>query len=608
MVKERIPLEELARLPNFAAVTPSWSADRIAFYWDKTGRFELYVMDLQTRQVRQLTDGQAPRQLRAGFVWTRDDREIIFAKDHQGDEQNNLFKLELATGRVVQMNHDPKTQEYAGEVHPDNRRMAVMSNRAGQMNVFVLELASENHEWKQLTRFKAPAFAGRWSPDGRWLALASNESPNLKNQDGYLVRDDGSEVRKVFSVREGSQDQIADWHPDGVHVAVTSDASGNNRPGILNLETGEVRWLGPGTDQADEYAGSFSKSGEWLVTLRNQDASIFPVLYRVATGEERTLRLPGGMAFGTSFVLDDSKLLITHSSARRRPELLLYDLQTDAYEVLLPAEYGSIDPAVFVDDEYVRYPTFDGQQVPAILYRPRDVAPGARLPALVIVHGGPTAQFFRGFDPYAQFLADRGYVILQPNIRGSTGYGTAWRDANLKDWGGGDLEDVVAGANYLKSLPYVDPERVGIFGGSFGGFMSFIAVTKRPDVFKVGVPWVGISDLHLLYEEDMEHFKYYLRQQMGDPEKDYALWRDRSAVEFAHQLTAKLLIVHGTNDPRCPISQARVFRDRLLQLGKREGEDFEYHEFGDEGHGPGGDIQGKIRTYRLLADFLERRL
>ena len=141
---------------------------------------------------------------------------------------------------------------------------------------------------------------------------------------------------------------------------------------------------------------------------------------------------------------------------------------------------------------------------------------------------------------------------MQPNIRGSTGYGVLWRDANIKDWGGGDLEDVAAGAEYLKTLPFVDSQRIGIFGGSFGGFMSFLAVVKKPDLFKVGVPWIGITDLHTLFEEDMEHFKYYFRQQMGDPEKDYDLWRDRSAVTHADKLRAKLLILHGANDPRCP--------------------------------------------------------
>ncbi len=278
--KGRIPLEELASLPTFSFVTPSYSGDKIAFFWDKTGRFELYSMDLHTLEVRQLTDGQAPKGLRAGFVWTRDDAALIYARDRDGDEQNNLFFLDLETGRVEQLNDEPNTQEYAGQVHPDNARLAVMSNRGGQMNLYTLDL--ETREWVQLTDFKAPAFAGKWSKDGGWLAFASNESPDLNNRDGYLVRGDGGEVKRILRVREGSQDALADWHPDGRRLAVTSDAGGTNRPGILDLETGETRWLGE--EGVDEHASEFSKGGEWLVTIRNRDAALMPVLYRVETG------------------------------------------------------------------------------------------------------------------------------------------------------------------------------------------------------------------------------------------------------------------------------------------------------------------------------------
>lgn len=605
MHTSRIPLQELASLPTFAGITPSHRGDQIAFYWDKTGRFELYLMDLRTRQVRQITDGQAPRGLRAGFVWTRDDAAIIYARDLDGDEQHNLHRVDLATRTFTQLTHDAHTQNVAAEVAPDNASLAVMSNRAGQMNVFALSLRTG--EWTQLTHFRFPAYAGKWSPDGQWLAVGSNDSEDLMNSDGYLVQADGSALKKVLSVQTGSQDALNDWHPDGQRLAVTSDAGGAHRPGVLDLKSGEVRWFGhPGIE---EHAQSFSRYGEWLAVLRSQDSSVMPILYRVSNGEERRLNLPPGLAMGSDFVLDDTKLLVQHTAADRRAELLLYDLVADTYETLLPAEYGSIDPAIFVTDEYLRYPAGDGQEVPAILYKPRGARAGDRLPALVCVHGGPTGQWFRGFDPYAQFLVDRGFVVLEPNVRGSTGYGTQWRDANIKDWGGGDLEDVAAGADFLKTLDYVDPDRIGIFGGSYGGYMSFMAVVKKPDHFKVGIPMVGISDLHALYNESMEHFKYYLHQQMGDPDQDHDLWRDRSAVTHVANLKAKLLILHGLNDPRCPVSQARLFRDHMLALGKHEGPhaDFEYHEF-NEGHGPGGDVQGKIRNYRLLVDFIERRL
>lgn len=601
------PIEKLASLPKVIMPKLSHAGDKVAFYWDKTGRFELYVMDLASRDIQKITDGQAPKGIRTGFVWTRDDQHIIFGKDNDGDELNNLYRLELATGETTQLT-EGKSQEHAGEVHPDNSHLTVMSNKDGQMNIYRYNFADASLH--KLTDFSAPAFAGRWNKDGTWLAFDANESDNFKNTDGYIMKADGSEMQKRFSCEEGSSDGIVDWHPDGVHVAVASDHEGNERAGILNLESDEVRWFGEAG--RNEYAGSFSKDGRWLACIRNENSAFMPVLYNVATGEARELNLPAGLAAGTQFALNDSKLLVQHTASNRRQELLMYDLETDSYEVLLEADYGDIDPARFVADEHIWYESFDGQNVPALLHKPEEASAENPCPAVVIVHGGPTAQFFRAFNMQAQFLASCGYVILSPNIRGSTGYGTTWRDANIKDWGGGDLEDVAAGANYLKDLPYVDAERVAVMGGSFGGFMSFLISVKKPELFKLAVPIVGISDLHMLYEDDMEHFKYYFKQQMGDPEENHALWRDRSAIEFADKLQAKMLMMHGTNDPRCPVNQSQIFRDKLLELGKTQGtaesDDFEYHEFEDEGHGSSGDIKGTIRSMKIIADFFERRL
>ncbi len=608
----RIRVEELARLPTFVFPTVSWAGDKLAVYWDKTGRFELYLLDLRTGEVRQVSRGEVPRAIRAGFAWDRSDRYIVFARDFQGNEQHDLYRLDTATGEVIQLTSDPTCQEYPVEFSPDNSWLTVLTNRRlpeapdrpGQLNLW--KLRADGAEYVPLTRFPFPVWGGIWSPDGRWVAFVTNEDPtNLKNRDGYLVRPDGTGLQKVFSVRAGSQDYLVAWHPDGRHIAVSSDAFGVRRAGVLDLTTGAVRWLSP--EDVEETAVQFSKNGRYLLTLRNQEAQVRPVVYDLENGTGRVLDLPAGVAFGSAFALNDTKVVLTYTTPSTRPALLAYDLETGRTETLIPAEYGPFDPAVFVGAEHIYYPSFDGTPIPAILYRPRDIPPGAKLPALVHVHGGPTAQWFLAFDPFAQLLVDRGFVVLMPNIRGSTGYGVTFRDAALRDWGGADLEDVAAGARYLKGLDYVDPDRIVIFGGSYGGFMTLLAVTKKPELWRAGVAWVGITDLKRMYESSMEHFKYFLREQMGDPEANADLWADRSAINFAHNLKAKLLIVHGRNDPRCPVEQSRIFRDRLLELGYREGVDFEYVEFEDEGHGS-NDIEQKIRTYRLLVDFLDRVL
>ncbi len=608
----RIPLEELCRLPSFFLPVVSWKGDRVAFYWDKTGRMELYVMDLRTRAVRQVSHGEVPRALRTGFVWSRDDREIAFGKDSGGNEQHDIHVIDVETAAVRQLTGDPAAEEHASEFSPDdqwllvntNKRLPETPDRPGQLNLW--KVRRDGSAYVPLTRHAFPAFATGWSKDGTKIAYVTNEDmTDLKNRDGYVVSPDGSGARRVFSVRTGSQDTFGGWHPDSRRIAVTSDASGQNRAGILDVETGEVRWLSP--EGVEEHALRFSKGGKLLACIRNHESSVTPVVYEVETGKARTLKLPEGFAVGAQFFDEDRRLLVTYSTDVTRSSLVAYDLANDTYQTLLEPEYGSIDRSVFVNAKHVYYPTFDGQRIPALLYTPGDVAPGERLPAIVHVHGGPTGQWFRGFDPFAQFLADRGFVVIEPNIRGSTGYGARFRDAAIKDWGGADLEDVAAAAAYLATLPYVDPGKLVVFGGSYGGFMTFIAATKKPELWRAAIAWVGISDLHRMWDESKEHFRYFLREQMGDPEKDRALWRDRSAIEFADQLRAKLLMVHGVNDPRCPVSQSRMFRDRLLELGRVQGRDFEYVELADEGHGS-ADIQQKIRTFSILADYLDRVL
>ena len=373
---------------------------------------------------------------------------------------------------------------------------------------------------------------------------------------------------------------------------------------MLDLETGRSREYGDGL--GDEYAADFSPDGERLLTVRAMGVSMEPHLYDLASGRSLALPPTEGIVRPIDFLSDGESLLVARASSMTPTELFRVRPREGA-QAVRPADYGRLDPRQLTRATVVRYPTFDGREIEALLYAPDARPDGARAPAIVEVHGGPTAQFTERFDPLAQHLASRGFAVLQPNVRGSTGYGPEFRDLGRFDWGGGDLKDVVAAAEYLGSQPFVDPGRIGIWGGSYGGFMTYLAVVRHPELWKAACAWVGITDLEHLYDESREHYQYYFRQQMGEPATHRALWQERSAIRYADRLRAKLLIVHGTNDPRCPIDQARTFRDRLVELGRTEGADFEYLELPDEGHGS-SDIEQKLRSYRTVAEFFARSL
>lgn len=597
-------IDTLSKIPQIYLPIVSHSKDKVAFYWDKTGILELYTADLKTNEIKQVSHGECPRAIRAGFVWTRDDENLIFAKDKDGDENHNLIKINVKSGKTEPITSTTGCQNYAADTSPDGKYLAMISTRKGQLNLFRLDIKSK--EVNQLTNHVNPTWGGcSWNPKYDWIAYNVNETKDLRNLDIWLVKPDGSEKKRIVCVKEGSEDIVVEWSKDGKLLAFTTDANKVKQPGVYNLETGEIKLVG---GECEETAAGFSEDGEKLVCLRNCEATVFSVVYDIETGKCEETRFPKGVVGSVQYALNDQLLIAPLNTPTIPSALVAYDLKNRTIKYLVEPQYGNADPVFFVTPEYIKYKSPDGLEIPAILYKPKNIPKGKTLPTLIMPHGGPTGQYFFDFDMIGQILANEGYVLLLPNVRGSTGYGRKFQDMNLMDWGGKDLEDVVAGANYLTSLSYVDKARMGVFGGSYGGFMTFIAVTKKPELWAAACAWIGISRLKTFYERSQPHFKYFVRMHMGDPEKNSKLWEDRSALNFASNIRCPILIIHGVHDPRCPVEESRQFRDKLVELGKKEGEDFEYVEFGEEGHGAYTDMSMRTRTLKMLLDFFNRRL
>jgi dipeptidyl aminopeptidase/acylaminoacyl peptidase len=371
------------------------------------------------------------------------------------------------------------------------------------------------------------------------------------------------------------------------------------------VKSGDVRWLG--MEAVEEKASDVSKDGRYLLSLRNRDAQVTPIAIEIDAGEERPLIDAHGVTYWAEFALGGTAVVIDRSTPTRKGELFVVPVGEGKPHSLTPIDYGTIDPDEFVEPSYIHYASSDGLSIPAILYEPRDTGEGRPPPAVVEIHGGPWGQRWLAFFDIVQYLVSRGFSVLQPNFRGSTGYGRAFTDLNHMDWGGGDLRDVIAGVEYLVREGKADSERIAAFGGSYGGYMTYMALTKAPELWEAGVAWVGITDLPAMYEESTPDFRYILQMMMGNPTENAELWRDRSAIHSAGNLKAKLLMIHGVNDARCPVSQARAFRDRLLELGFKDGVDFEYVELGKVGHGS-SDIEERLETYETIVRYLEENV
>ncbi len=601
-MSESLPLEALARLPEFYHPVASPGGDRIAVYYDGSGRNELYVVDAGTGERTRVSDGEVPRNARWPIRWGADGR-VYFHRDEAGDEQNDLHAIDPDGGTAVVAEVDG--QAILQDAASDGRFLLYTSDEREQMNVYRLDL--ETGERERLTAYDQPVFAAMFDPDGGRIAYVANESDDLENRDAYVMNADGSGKRALDVGDEGAEVGPADWHPDGDRLLLSDNSEDLGRVGVYRLDEDAVEWLGDGGHE--ERAVAFTPDGDRAVAVRSREAARLPVVYDLGTGEGRELDLPEGVAgFGgpgaPQCFFDDGSLLLPYTTPTRRKTLYRYDLDADEATAVVRPEYGDIDPGDFAGAEYVTYES-GPYDIGALLYdsgeRPS--------PGIVMVHGGPHAQATKSFDRYAQFLASKGYTVLQPNYRGSVGRGRDFKNAVHGDWGGGEQADIAAGGRWLCERDWVDEDRVGVFGGSYGGYSAYMQLVTYPDRWATGVAWIGITDLHALYEESMAHFRAILEEQMGDPEEHAERWRERSPITHVDAMERPVLMVHGVNDPRCPVSQARAFRDALESRGLVEGEDgdFEYVELGEEGHGS-TDADQKVRAFRIVGDYLDRRL
>jgi dipeptidyl aminopeptidase/acylaminoacyl peptidase len=268
----------------------------------------------------------------------------------------------------------------------------------------------------------------------------------------------------------------------------------------------------------------------------------------------------------------------------------------------LPA---TIDPETLVEPSHVRYPGAGGEDVPALLFLPyAEALRGEKVPpAIINIHGGPTAQHHREWNVATQVFVNAGFVVLAPNPRGSTGYGKKWREGNRHDWGGKDLEDIARGAAWLGDQKLADPARIGVYGASYGGYLTLMSLALRPDRFAAGVSVVGVVSWKTMAETTRGDLREYLLRELGDPTKDADLYRDRSPLTHASKIRAPLLVLQGENDPRVPRSEA----EQVVKALRDGGKPHEYHVYPGEGHGF-RTTENRIDALRRSLDWFEQHL
>ena len=574
----------------------------VAFAWNRTGAYELYAAPLAGDRIIQLTSSDtrsvSPR-------WSPDGRELAFMRDSVGNERFAIWIVDRDGEHERKLTADDAAMHRGIAWSPDGRSIACVANiGGGRFGIQLFDVATGAR--RALTDGTFDHERPRFSPDGKWILFESWREGSRVDADLYLIPSAGGDAIRL-ETRDGQRgdSQFARWSPDGRTIAFTSSARGRREIALVDLEgpkATRLRYLT--ADPFDEERPIWRPDSRGVLYQRHKDAArAIDRVFIASRAATPVADLPG--TYDWQAVGPDSETIaMTFSAARRPTDVWVRDPDQATLRPLTDSLGGKIDPAVLVEPTHVRYPSADGRDVPALLYMPHAEAVRGRTPGAVIyVHGGPTGQHFRWWDPTPQLLANRGLVVLAPNIRGSTGYGREWQELNRRDWGGGDLADVMAGVDWLAKERIADPARVGITGGSYGGYMTLYALGRYPDRFAAGVSSVGVVSWKTLFDTTRGDLRDYLTRELGDAAKEPKLYAERSAITYAKNIRAALLVLQGANDPRVPKAEAL----QIVEALKTNAAPHQYHEYSDEGHGF-SRLENRVDALRRTVDWLAEYL
>jgi dipeptidyl aminopeptidase/acylaminoacyl peptidase len=305
----------------------------------------------------------------------------------------------------------------------------------------------------------------------------------------------------------------------------------------------------------------------------------------------------------TEFSPQSDRLIVSHEASNQPGDLWIYNIGKRHTDQLTFSSIASLQAIPLPAAQIVHYKTFDGKIITALLWMPFNLKRDGTNPALVLPHGGPTGQRVDYWSPDVQALVSRGYICIAPNPRGSTGYGLDFQKANFQDLGGGDLKDEIAGVEFLKATGYVDPKKIGITGGSYGGFMTLIAIGKTPEIWAAAVELFGIIDWTTMLKNSDPSLNEYLKGLLGDPEKNRDIYKADSPITYIRNEKAPLLVLQGDNDPRVPKEEAQ----QIVDILKKEGRVVDVHYYPNEGHGF-AKRENQIDASRRTIDWFDKYL
>ena len=580
----------------------SFSRDgsRVLFTSDASGIPNAYTVPFEGGSVTPLTRSTTDSTFAVSF-FPRDER-TLYTHDEGGNENNHLYvwgpkgETDLTPGA--------KLKAIFSGWSRDDSSLNVLTNERDKrfFDVYRYDVAKleKTLVYKDTTGYEVADVSG----DGRWVALG--KPITTADADIYIWDTRERRLTHVTPHKAPAQYHAAEFDPDSKWLYYLTNAGGEfTRVRRYELATGKHEDV-ESADWDIQFT-RFSREGRYRFSAVNEDGR---TVVRVHDSKTRGLvpmpKLPEGDVTSVVFSRDEERMIVTASGDRSPPNLYASRVGSAEATRLTDSRRKAIAPDDVVESRLGRFKASDGLSIPSILYKPHEASPQNKVPALVWVHGGPGGQTRKGYSALIQYLVNHGYAILGINNRGSSGYGQTFFTADDRKHGREPLRDCVEAKAYLAGMPDIDSDRIGIIGGSYGGYMVLAALAFQPKEFVVGVDIFGVSNwLRTLKSVPpyWEAQRQALYQEIGDPEKDREMLEAISPVFHAERICRPLLVLQGRNDPRVIKPES----DDIVAAVKKNGVPVEYVVFADEGHGF-TKTKNQIEGYHAVLNFLDKHL
>ncbi len=579
-----VPIEDLYYTRTVFGA--AWSPDgkQVLFITDMSGRLNLWKVSASGGWPIQLTQSD-DRQFRA--TWSPDGKWIVYQQDKGGDELWDLYAVPSDGGEVINLTNTPNVREESPLWSHDGKTIA-LNYKPKETTVYDIAVmdwdsrkvrkltneSSKNHSWNAVA----------WSADGKTLFANRIEISGVSESDIYSIDVATGKLENLTPHQGKILYAASSLSPDGKTLLITSNEKGGySNVALLDVATKKRTWV---TDvKWEASAGDFSPDGKSFTYVINEDGRTRAYVVDRATTHAGKIDLAEGLnefsGNPTAYSPNGDRLMVTHQSSTQPGDLWVYDIGNRRAARLTFSAIASLTNTPLPPSQIVHYKTFDGKTISALMWMPFNLKRDASNPAVVLPHGGPTGQMVDYWNTDVTALVSRGYICIAPNVRGSTGYGIEFQKANYQDLGGGDLQDEVFAAKFLEATGYVDPKKIGITGGSYGGFMTLMAIGKASDVWAAAVEEYGIINWYTMLQHEDPELQEYEKSLLGDPEKDRKVYEAASPITYIHNAKAPLLVLQGDNDPRVPKEEAQ----QVVGLLKKDGKIVDAHYYPNEGHG-----------------------